>query len=115
VAKVLWGVKNTSEVDFGALSKNGRCICVRVGKKGGEVSPSALQFGLQIEQEGIATIPPVQTLEREYVFDIPLLEAGQTLQLEANLTLGEAEIFEHAEFWFYLELGRVGILILVKD
>ncbi|CAI2181200.1 9451_t:CDS:10 [Funneliformis geosporum] len=107
VAKVIWGVENTTEVDFGSLSKNGRCIRVRLGKTSGEVSSSALRFGLQPEQEGVATIPPEQTLEKEYIFEIPLLKAGQTLQLEATLTLGEAEIFECAEFWIYLELGKI--------
>lgn len=109
MAKVIWGVENTTEVDFGSLSKNGRCIRVRLGKTGGEVSSSALRFGLQPEQEGVATIPPEQTLEEEYIFEIPLLKAGQTLQLEATLTLGEAEVFECAEFWIYLELGKVWI------
>ncbi|CAB4376229.1 unnamed protein product [Rhizophagus irregularis] len=107
VAKVIWGVENTTEVDFGSLSKNRRCIRVRLRKTSGEVSSSALRFGLQPEQEGVATIPPEQTLEKEYIFEIPLLKAGQTLQLEATLTLGEAEVFECAEFWIYLELGKI--------
>ncbi|CAG8559145.1 137_t:CDS:10, partial [Acaulospora colombiana] len=107
VAKVIWGVKNTSQVDFGASSKNKRRICVRLVKTGGEVSPHALRFGLQLGQKGVITIPPVQTMEREYIFDIPLLKAVQTLQLEATLALGEAEAFECAEFWIYLELGKI--------
>jgi hypothetical protein len=37
-----------------------------------------------------------------------LLKAGKTLKLKATLALTEAEIFEHAEFWLYLELGKVG-------
>ncbi len=106
---------NTSEVDFGSLSKNRRCIRVRLGKTGGEVSSSALRFGLQLEQEGVASIPPEQTLENEYMCEIPLLKAGQTLQLEATLTLGEAEVFECAEFWVYLELGKVGIQTLSES
>jgi hypothetical protein len=40
-------------------------IRVRIGKVGGEVSSSALQFDLQLEQKGVAIIPPIQTLERE--------------------------------------------------
>ena len=106
-AKVRWGVQNTSDVDFGALAPNGRRIRVRLDKKAGEVSPAALRFGLKTEQQGVVTVPPVQTLEREYIFEIPLLRAGQTLQLEATLELSEAEIFEYAEFWLYLELGQV--------
>ncbi|CAG8653851.1 5883_t:CDS:2, partial [Paraglomus occultum] len=106
-AKVKWGVQNTSNVDFGALAPNGRRIRVRLEKKAGEVSRSALKFGLKTEQQGVATVPPVQTLEREYIFEIPLLRAGQTLQLEASLELSEAEIFEYAEFWIYLELGQI--------
>ncbi|CAG8594211.1 3574_t:CDS:10 [Paraglomus occultum] len=105
--KVKWGVKNTSNVDFGALAPNERRIRVRLDKKAGEVSPSALRFGLKTGQQGIGTVPPVQTLEREYIFEIPLLRAGQTLQLEATLELSEAEIFEYAEFWLYLELGQI--------
>ena len=106
-AKVRWGVQNTSNVDFGALAPNERRIRVRIDRKAGEVSPSALRFGLKTEQQGVITVPPVQTFEREYIFEIPLLRAGQTLQLEATLELIEAEIFEYAEFWLYLELGQV--------
>ncbi|CAG8563514.1 4005_t:CDS:10 [Ambispora gerdemannii] len=107
VVKVLWGVRNTSEVDFGAFSQNGRRIRVRLDKTGGEVSRSALQFGLHPKQQGTATVPPVQTMESEYIFEIPLLRAGQTLHLEASLKLSEAEPFECAEFWLYLELGKI--------
>ncbi|RHZ55702.1 hypothetical protein Glove_411g12 [Diversispora epigaea] len=107
IAKVKWGVQNRSEVDFGSLAPNGRCIRVRLDRKAGEVSPSALRFGLKAGQQGVATVHPVQTLEREYLFEIPLLRAGETLQLEATLELIEAEIFEHVEFWLYLELGQI--------
>ncbi|RHZ76590.1 hypothetical protein Glove_195g36 [Diversispora epigaea] len=107
IAKVKWGVQNRSEVDFGSLAPNGRCIRVRLDRKAGEVSPSALRFGLKAGQQGVATVHPVQTLEKEYLFEIPLLRAGETLQLEATLELVEAEIFEHVEFWLYLELGQV--------
>ena len=100
-------MKNTSNVDFGALAPNERRIRVRLDKKAGEVSPSALRFGLKTEQQGVGTVLPMQTFEREYIFEIPLLRAGQTLELEASLELSEAEIFEYAEFWVYLELGQV--------
>ncbi|CAG8493061.1 3118_t:CDS:2 [Ambispora gerdemannii] len=80
------------------LSKNGRRIRVKLDKMDGEVSRSALQFGLHPQQQGTATVSPVQTME-----------TGQTLQLEASLTLSEAEPFEFAEFWLHLELGNVGI------
>ncbi|CAG8542132.1 735_t:CDS:10, partial [Dentiscutata heterogama] len=52
VAKVIWEVKNTSKVDFGAQAKNKRLIRVRLGKISGEVSPSALKFGLKSDQKG---------------------------------------------------------------
>ncbi|CAG8587390.1 7056_t:CDS:10, partial [Racocetra persica] len=107
VTKVIWNVTNTSKVDFGALSNNKRLICVRLCKIGGEVSSSALKFGLIPYQKGVSIIPPVQTMENEYIFDIPLLKAGKTLRLEATLTLTEAEAFEYAEFWLYLELGKI--------
>ncbi|KAF0497155.1 hypothetical protein F8M41_020779 [Gigaspora margarita] len=107
VTKVIWNVINTSNVDFGVLSENKRLIRVRLCKTGGEVSSSALKFGLNPDQKGVSMIPPVQTMENEYIFDIPLLEAGKTLQLEATLALTEAETFECAEFWLYLELGKI--------
>ncbi|CAG8665533.1 12415_t:CDS:10, partial [Gigaspora rosea] len=100
-------VKNTSSVDFGAQAKNKRLIRVRLGKVGGEISPSALKFGLKPDQQGISTIPPVQNMEYEYIFEVPLLRAGKTLKLEAVLTLTEAEAFEYVDFWLYLELGKI--------
>ncbi|CAG8710003.1 8652_t:CDS:2, partial [Scutellospora calospora] len=106
VAKVIWEVKNTTNVDFGVEANNKRIIRVRLCKVGGEVSPSALKFGLKSNQKGVKIIPPVQTMENEYIFDIPLLRAGRTLRLEAVLTLTEAEAFEYADFWLYLELGK---------
>ncbi|CAG8558908.1 27870_t:CDS:10, partial [Dentiscutata erythropus] len=105
--KVIWEVKNTSKVDFGVQAKNERLIRVRLSKVGGEVSPSALKFGLKSDQKGVSTIPPVQNMENEYIFEIPLLKAGETLKLEAALTLTEAEVFEFADFWLYLELGKI--------
>ncbi|CAG8500812.1 17105_t:CDS:10 [Dentiscutata erythropus] len=109
VAKVIWKVKNTSNVDFGVQAKNKRLICVRLCKVGGEVSPSALKFGLKPDQKGVSTVPPVQNMENEYGFEIPLLKAGETLKLEAALTLTEAEAFECADFWLYLELGKIEV------
>ncbi|CAG8626772.1 6848_t:CDS:10, partial [Paraglomus brasilianum] len=105
--KVIWGVTNTSEVDFGTRSENGRCVRVRIRKKYGEISPSAIRFGLNPEQQGVGNISPAQTLDKEFIFEIPLLRAGQTLHLEANLVISEAELYEYAEFWLYLELGKV--------
>ncbi|CAG8692003.1 15791_t:CDS:2, partial [Dentiscutata heterogama] len=70
-------------------------------------SPSALKFGLKSDQKGVLTIPPVQNMENEYIFEIPLLKAGKSLKLEAALTLTDAEAFEHADFWVYLELGKI--------
>ncbi|CAG8560064.1 29581_t:CDS:10 [Gigaspora margarita] len=107
VTKVIWEVKNTSNVDFGAQAKNKRLIRVRLGKVGGEILPSALKFGLKPDQQGVSTIPPVQNMENEYIFEIPLLRAGKTLKLEAVLTLIEAEAFEYVDFWLYLELGKI--------
>ena len=98
---------NTSEVDFGTRSENGRCVRVRIRKKYGEISPSAIRFGLNPEQQGVGNISPAQTLDKEFIFEIPLLRAGQTLHLEANLVISEAELYEYAEFWLYLELGKV--------
>lgn len=107
MAAVCWKVSNTSKVDFGTFSANGRIIRVTVRKKSGEVSSSALKFSLKSTQKGTDTVPPEQTIERDYVFEIPFLKAGESLQLEAKLTLGEAELYEAAEFWVYLELGKV--------
>ncbi|RUO96057.1 hypothetical protein BC936DRAFT_142696, partial [Jimgerdemannia flammicorona] len=107
VARVHWKVENVSKVDFGTLSVNGRIVRVRVAKMVGEVSASALRFGLERTQTGTATVPPPQTMKTEYVFDIPLLKAGDSLQLEAELALGEAAMYEGADLWIYLELGKI--------
>jgi hypothetical protein len=41
-------------------------------------------------------------------FRYPFAKSWEDVKKEATLALTEAEIFEHAEFWPYLELGMVG-------
>ncbi|CAG8596904.1 6522_t:CDS:10 [Cetraspora pellucida] len=104
VSKVIWKVKNTSKVDFGVKSRNNRCIRIRLAKVGGKITSRSFLFGLQ---KGVAVIPPMQTLKTDYIIEIPLLRAGELLELEGTLKLGKAELFEGAEFRLYLELGKI--------